>query len=61
MQALMRLLKAAEADRDIDRLNALKARLFLDGPLAAEGRVGGEVRVLFLDMNGRVLRAAPAG
>lgn len=61
MQALMRLLKAAEADRDIDRLNALKARLFLDGPLAAEGRVGGEVRELFLDMNGRVLRAAPAG
>ncbi|MFY2640504.1 alpha/beta fold hydrolase [Achromobacter insuavis] len=61
MQALMQSLKAAEAAGDIDRVNALKARLFLDGPLAAEGRVGGALREQFLDMNGRVLRAAPVG
>ncbi|OCZ65119.1 alpha/beta hydrolase [Achromobacter xylosoxidans] len=57
----MQSLKAAEAAGDIDRVNALKARLFLDGPLAVEGRVGGALRELFLDMNGRVLRAAPVG
>lgn len=61
MQALMASLRAAEAAGDIDRVNALKARLFLDGPLAVEGRVGGAVRELFLDMNGRVLRTPPAG
>lgn len=61
MHALMAPLKAAEAARDIDRVNALKARLFLDGPLAAEGRVAGAVRQQFLDMHGRALRAAPAG
>lgn len=61
MRALMALLKDAEADGDIDRLNRLKARLFLDGALATEGRVGGAIRELFLDMNGRALRTAPAG
>lgn len=61
LQALMAPLKAAEAARDIDQVNRLKARLFLDGPLAAEGRVAGSVREQFLDMHGRALRAAPAG
>ncbi len=61
LQALMASLKAAEAARDMDRVNHLKARLFLDGPLAAEGRVMGEVREQFLDMHGRALRAAPMG
>ncbi len=61
LQALMAPLKAAEAARDIDRVNHLKARLFLDGPLAAEGRVTGAVRDQFLDMHGRALTIGPAG
>ncbi|MBB1626458.1 alpha/beta fold hydrolase [Achromobacter sp. UMC71] len=61
MQALMAPLKAVEAAGDLDGVNRLKARLFLDGPLAAEGRVAGAVREQFLDMHGRALRAAPMG
>ena len=61
MQDLMAPLKAAEAARDLDRVNHLKARLFLDGPLAAEGRVAGAVRDQFLDMHGRALTIGAAG
>lgn len=53
--------EAAEAAGDIDRLNELEAQLWLDGPLAAPGRVGPTARDLFLDMNGRILRAPPSG
>ncbi|SSW66053.1 alpha/beta fold hydrolase [Achromobacter agilis] len=53
--------KRAEAAGDLDRLNDIKARLFLDGPLAPEGRVEGDARRLFLDMNAIALRAAPGG
>ena len=51
----------AESSGDLDRLNAIKARLWLDGPLAPEGRVTGPVRDLFLDMNGIALRSPPFG
>jgi pimeloyl-ACP methyl ester carboxylesterase len=51
----------AEASGDLDRLNAIKARLWLDGPLAREGRVTGPARDLFLDMNGIALRLPPFG
>lgn len=51
----------AEASGDIDRRNASQARLWLDGPLAAEGRVAGPARDLFLAMNGIALRARPFG
>jgi len=52
-----------EADEagDLDRVNELEARLWLDGPEAAAGRVTGPARELFLDMNGRALRAGPVG
>ncbi|MBR0707857.1 alpha/beta fold hydrolase [Bradyrhizobium liaoningense] len=53
--------KEAEASGDLDRLNALKARLLLDGALAGEGRVTGPTRDLFLDMNGIALRSPPFG
>jgi len=53
--------KQAEAARDLDRLNEIKARLFLDGPLAPEGRVAGDTRRLFLEMNAIALSAAPGG
>ena len=53
--------KAAEDAGDLDRVNVIKAHLWLDGPLAPEGRVTGEARQLFLDMNGIALRSPPVG
>lgn len=57
----MARLKQAEAVADLDQVNALKARLWLDGPLASEHRVQGPARKLFLDMNGIALRSLPIG
>ena len=51
--------KSAEKAGDLDRVNTIKARLWLDGPLAPEGRVAGAARELFLEMNGAVLRSPP--
>lgn len=51
----------AEKGEDKDWLNRLYAHAWLDGPAEAEGRVGGNLRQLFLDMNGIALRAEPAG
>ena len=48
-------------DGDIDRVNAIKAHLWLDGPLESEGRVSGKARDLLLDMNSIVLRSTAAG
>lgn len=53
--------KKAEEAGDLDRVNAIKARLWLDGPLEPEGRVGGEARQLFFDMNAIALRSPPVG
>jgi pimeloyl-ACP methyl ester carboxylesterase len=61
IKGLMSQLQEAEQARDLDRVNTMKARLFLDGPLAPEGRVTGQARQLFLDMNGIVLRSPPIG
>ena len=60
VQAQMDELRQAEAAGDMERVNRCKARQLLDGVLAAEGRVTGETRTLFLDMNG-TLRASPGG
>lgn len=50
-----RQLEMAEEDAedrgDLDMLNKVQAHEWLDGPRAANGRVGGPVRELFLDMN----------
>ncbi len=59
--ALLARQKQAEADGDLDRLNTVKAHLWLDGPLQPEGRVAGAARKLFLDMNGIALRSRPGG
>lgn len=52
-------IEAAEEDAyergDIDMLNRVQAHEWLDGPRAQSGRVGGEVRALFLDMNAKAL------
>jgi pimeloyl-ACP methyl ester carboxylesterase len=53
--------EAAEAAGDVATLNRLEARLWLDGPAAPEGRVGGAARELFLHMNGRALAADDPG
>jgi len=57
----MAKLKGAERAGDLDRVNTIKAHLWLDGPLQPEGRVTGEVRDLFLDMNAIALRSPPIG
>ena len=55
-----------EADRreesgDLDAVNEWEARIWLDGPTRRDGSVGGDIRATFLEMNGRILRAEPAG
>jgi pimeloyl-ACP methyl ester carboxylesterase len=54
-------LTEAEAVGDLEQVNAIKARLWLDGPLAPDGRVMGQARRLFLDMNAIALRSPPTG
>ncbi|MEH2515197.1 pimeloyl-ACP methyl ester carboxylesterase [Bradyrhizobium sp. AZCC 1610] len=61
IEGLMARLKDAEQAGDLDRVNAIKAHLWLDGPLQPEGRVTGEARRLFLDMNAIALRSPPIG
>jgi pimeloyl-ACP methyl ester carboxylesterase len=50
-----------DATEDYDEGNRLIAWLWLDGPTADEGRVEGETRELFLEMNERALHAADPG
>ena len=61
IKSLMTQMKEAQEVGDLDRVNAMKARLLLDGPLAPEGRVMGQARRLFLDMNAIALRSPPTG
>jgi pimeloyl-ACP methyl ester carboxylesterase len=49
-------LEAAETADDIDRVNAIEANLWLDGPAMPPGRVTGKARELLLAMNGLALR-----
>ncbi len=46
---------AAEEADDLAQINAIEAHLWLDGPTSIAGRVSGELRELFLDMNGIAL------
>ena len=61
IERLTAKLGEAQEAGDLDRMNAIKAHLWLDGPLQPEGRVTGEARRLFLDMNGIALRSPPTG
>jgi pimeloyl-ACP methyl ester carboxylesterase len=54
-------IEAAEASGDLDLVNRLEVRYWLDGVAQPEGRVGGEARELMADMNRRALTAVPAG
>lgn len=53
--ALVERHRLAYEQRDHDEINRVEAHLWLDGPAAPEGRVGGRVRELFLAMNAVVL------
>ncbi len=61
VQQIAGRIAAAERDHDLDEVNRGEAHLWLDGPDAPEGRVTGEARQLFLDMNLRALKAADPG
>ena len=50
------LLDEAIAAGNLEEINRLETWLWLDGPSAPEGRVGGEARTLALDMNAIILR-----
>ncbi len=56
-----RLIAAAEAAGDLERVNELEVRYWLDGVDQPEGRAGAAARDLMIDMNGRALRAEPVG
>jgi pimeloyl-ACP methyl ester carboxylesterase len=57
--AIWRELEAADAAGDLHALNQGELRIWLDGPEAPEGRVGGATRALAYDMN-RIALAAPS-
>jgi pimeloyl-ACP methyl ester carboxylesterase len=59
--AIWETLEAAEAAGALDALNLGEIRLWVDGPYAPEGRVGGAIRDLALDMNRIALHAADPG
>lgn len=61
IERLLKLQNEAIESRDVDRVNAIKAHLWLDGPLMPEGRVSGSARQLLTDMNSIVLRSPPTG
>lgn len=56
IQARIAALDEADEADDLERVNAIEANLWLDGPSSPAGRVGGALRDLFLDMNGIALR-----
>jgi pimeloyl-ACP methyl ester carboxylesterase len=60
-QELIEAIDAAESEDDLAEVNRLEAWLWLDGPDAPERRVSDPARALFLDMNGRALRAPDPG
>lgn len=55
-QRLGDLLDAAMDAGDNDEVNRLEMWLWLDGPAAREGRVGGDARALAIEMNAALLR-----
>jgi pimeloyl-ACP methyl ester carboxylesterase len=61
LQALSDAIDAAEEAGDLDEVNRLEAHVWLDGWSAPEGRVGGDTRALFLEMNGIELSSPDPG
>lgn len=61
IEKLLEQQKEAIETGNVDQINAVKARIWLDGPLAPEGRVTGPARELLLDMNAIALRSPSTG
>jgi pimeloyl-ACP methyl ester carboxylesterase len=61
LEGLDQLFDEAEEGGDLDQINGLEAQVWLDGPFQPEGRVGGEARTLFLEMNRFALDAPDPG
>lgn len=61
IEELVRQAERAEDEEDFDLVNRIEARLWLDGPRSAEGRVKGAARDLFLAMNIIPLRSPSPG
>ena len=61
VEELVEEIERLEEAAELDAVNELEARMWLDGPSRRPGHVEGRARELFLDMNGRALRAAPTG
>lgn len=59
-QQIADLLEAAGAAGDLDEVNRLETRVWLDGPAGPPGRVGGAARELALQMNAVALRSGMA-
>ncbi|HAV76955.1 MAG TPA: alpha/beta hydrolase [Anaerolineae bacterium] len=57
IEALLDTLDKAEESEDMERVNAIEANLWLDGPTSPNGRVSGAARELFLDMNAIALNS----
>lgn len=55
-ETLFTALDEADEAEDLVRINEIEANMWLDGPTSPAGRVGGEIRDLFLDMNGIALQ-----
>jgi pimeloyl-ACP methyl ester carboxylesterase len=55
IEPLLAALDDAEDRKDWETVNKVHAHAWLDGPLSPNGRVSGEARELFLDMNGKAL------
>jgi len=55
------LIAAADEAQDLDLVNRLETRYWLDGVAQPEGRVNGPPRELFTDMNSVALHASPIG
>jgi pimeloyl-ACP methyl ester carboxylesterase len=55
------LVEDAARSGDLDLVNRLEVRYWLDGTEQPEGRVQGTARDLMVDMNGRALTAQPTG
>ena len=55
------LLAKAEEAGDLDEVNRLEVRYWLDGVAQTDGRVQGPAAPLMLEMNGRALAAEPVG
>lgn len=61
IEDLVARLAQAESSNDIEKAIEIRTTLWLDGPLQSAGRVTGEVRKLFYEMNSAALGLTPAG